>query len=535
MSFQNALANCVPSLKMGQVGVIEHTPLCLMRVNWWPSAVGMPYVTVMLVVIVGLSVLALDGARLMSLQTQLQNGADALALAGAAELDRLPDAETRARTATERLLTNSTLFGSGARRTIAVSSIKFYSRLPARDASPMSTGTLATGPGNARFVSVTVRPVTLPTILPAALFGGANTVTTAASAVAGFDQVVCGVTPIYVCNPYETAGMTYDEATEALQHAAANPSDQGRLMRLRQYTADDPATTTATAKNCFAQGNPAIEVTGGEAKQLRRSCYGGNALYGFLTSPTLGSDEMSLIDSIAVVRPAACFLQRGVHFRPGLVRSAREGFNVRFDIYEGAMSANYNDSNYRPAQNVRKGYVLASGDQNQNACAARRGANWPIGSPPNQVTGLPLDRTWSSDSMGEGNWDFATYWQVNHGDSGGAASNADVPSRYRVYRYEIEQGRVADVSLGGESGAPACYSGDYLSGTPDRRILHAAIVNCQSLQLEGEVQFNVPVAAFGKFFLTLPLERSQTDLYVEMVGLVRPGDGVSFDVVQLYR
>src|SRR5262249_18213831 len=101
-----------------------------------------------------------------------QNGADALALAGAAELDRLPDAETRARTAIERLLTNSTLFGARASRTIAVSKIQFYSRLPASDASPMSAGTLATGPGNARFVSVTVRPVTLPTILPAAIFVG---------------------------------------------------------------------------------------------------------------------------------------------------------------------------------------------------------------------------------------------------------------------------------------------------------------------------------------------------------------------------
>jgi Flp pilus assembly protein TadG len=474
------------------------------------SGVILPYVTIMLVVIVGLSVLALDGARLMSLQTQLQNGADALALAGAAELDRLPDAETRARTAIERLLTNSTLFGSRASRTIAVSNIKFYSRLPASDASPMSVGTLATGPGNARFVSVTVRPVTLPILLPAAFFGGANTVTTAASAVAGFDQVVCGVTPLYVCNPYETPGMTYDEATEALQHAAANPTDQGRLIRLRQYGGNAPSAATD---------------------------------YGFLSSPTLGSDEMSLIDAIAVVRPAACFLQRGVNFRPGLVRSVREGFNVRLDIYEGAMSGKYNDSNYRPAQNVRKGYVVASGGENQNACATRRGANWPIGSPPDQVTGLPLDRTWPYfGSMGEGNWDFDTYWQVNHGDSGpppdlngGLASNADVPSRYRVYRYEIEQGHVADVSRGGESGAPACYSGGDLSGTSDRRILHAAIVNCQSLQLMGEEQFSVPVAAFGKLFLTLPLAISQTDLYVEMVGLVRPGDGVSFDVVQLYR
>ena len=505
------------------------------------SGVILPYVTVMLVVIVGLSVLALDGARFMSLQTQLQNGADALALAGAAELDRLPDAETRARTAIQRLLTNSTLFGSRAERTIAVSNIKFYRGLPASDASPMSAGMLATGPANARFVAVTVRPVTLPTILPAAIFGGASTVTTTASAVAGFDQVVCGVTPIYVCNPYETAGMTYDEATEALQHAAANPSDQGRLMRLRQYTAAEPATTTDTGKNCFAQGTPAIEVTGGEAQQLRRSCYGGNALYaaedyGFLTSPTLGSDELSLIDSIAVVRPAACFLQRGVNFRPGLVRFVHEGFNVRFDIYEGAMSEKYNDSNYSPAQNVRKGYVLPSGDENQNACAARRGANWPIGGGPNGVTGLPLDRSWPIDGMGEGNWDFDSYWQVNHGDSEPPQNlNGGVPSRYRVYRYEIEQGHVADVSLGGESGAPACYSGGDLPGTPDRRILHAAIVNCQSLQLAGEQQYNVPVAAFGKLFLTLPLARSQTDLYVELVGLVRPGDGVSFDVVQLYR
>ena len=494
---------------------IKHNGVCSMTPTWpvlkkgtqftrafWndTSGVILPYVTIMLLVIVGLSVLALDGARLMSVQTQLQNGADALALAGAAELDRLPDAETRARTAIARLLTNSTLFGPQASRTIAVSKIQFYSRLPASDATPMSAGRLATGPGNARFVSVTVRPVTLPTILPAALFGGANTITAAASAVAGFDQVVCGVTPIYVCNPYETPSMTYDQATEALQHAAANPADQARLIRLRQYDGNAPYVA---------------------------------ADYGFLNSPTLGSDEASLIDSIAVVRPAACFLQRGVNLRAGFVQSVREGFNVRFDIYEGAMSGRYDDSNYSPAPNVRKGYHV-------NACAARRGANWPIGSPPNHVTGLPLDRTWPIDSMGEGNWDFDTYWQVNHADSrpppnlnGGAASNDDVPSRYRVYRYEIEQGRVADVSVGGESGAPACYNGD-LSGTPDRRILHAAVVNCQSLQLEGEVQFKVPVAAFAKLFLTLPLG-SKTDLYVELVGLVRPGDGVSYDVVQLYR
>src|SRR5262249_22105889 len=209
--------------------------------------------------------------------------------------------------------------------------------------------------------------------------------------------------------------------------------------------------------------------------------------------------------------------------------------NVRFDIYEGSMSERYDDSNYRPAQNVRKGYAIASGHGgNVNACAARRGANWPIGSPPNQVTGLPLDQTW-----GEGNWDFNTYWEVNHGSLPRldlTEGNEKVPSRYSVYRYEIEQGYVAAVSPGGESGAPGCYAGANLpAAVLDRRILYAAIINCQSLRLEGETQSNVPVAAFGKFFLTLPLARPPTDLYVEMVGLVRPGDGVSYDVVQLYR
>jgi hypothetical protein len=110
------------------------------------------------------------------------------------------------------------------------------------------------------------------------------------------------------CNPYETAGMTYDQATEALQHAAANPADQGRLIRLRQYDGDAP----------YAAAD-----------------------YGFLTSPTLGSGDSSLINSVAVVRPPACLLQRGVNVRPGVVQSVREAFNVRFDIYEGSMSDKY--------------------------------------------------------------------------------------------------------------------------------------------------------------------------------------------------
>ncbi|HLH98093.1 MAG TPA: pilus assembly protein TadG-related protein [Xanthobacteraceae bacterium] len=474
------------------------------------SGVILPYVTIMLVVVVGVAVLALDGARLMSLQTQLQNGADALALAGAAELDRLPDSETRALNAINGLLRNSTLFGAGAERDVRLAGIAFYSRLPPGDTNPITGAQPATSPTDARFVSVAVEPVTLRTIFPAAVFGGAGAVTTGASAVAGFDQVVCQMTPLYVCNPYEQEGMTYEQASEALRNAADDPAARRRLIRLREYP-------------------------GGETQYVAGD-------YGFLLSPTIGGDVNAVIDATALVRPPACFVQNAVNLRPGFLVSARQAFNVRFDIYEGAMSGRESNASYRPSINVRKGYVGGGG--NGGACNAQAASDWPIGRPPNQATGLPLDRHWPylDGRMGEGDWDFETYWQVNHGAdgrprptiNGSLASNASPPSRYAVYRYEIEQGYVGDRSPGGETGAPACYAGP-VSDTPDRRVLEAAIINCESLNLAGEGPTNVPVAAFGKLFLTLPLAQSQTDLYVELVSLVKPGDPANFEMVQLYR
>ena len=482
--------------------------------TFWSDTSGiiLPYVTLMLVVIVGMAVLAIDGARFMSLQTQLQNGADALALAGAAELDRLPDAEDRAVHAIRSLLANSSLFDAGSNKNVQVAGTQFFSQIPTTDDAPMSAGTVAPDPTHARFVSVTVKPVTFTTILPATLFGGSNVVTTGASAVAGFDQVVCQFTPLFVCNPYETDGMTYERAAEALQAAAADPTIRRRLIRLHQYR----------GANEYAAGD-----------------------YGFLNSPSLGRGQGALIDALATTRPTACFLQSSINFRPGFVASAREGFNVRFDIYEGAMSGNKIDINYRPSQNVRKGYVGGGGGGGGNSCRGNPATNWPIGSPRARrpaCRSIALGPIWADawvraigTSALIGRSTTAATAAARPTVNGAPASNSNPPSRYDVYRYEIDQGYIADRSPGGKSGAPACYSGGELSGQPDRRILHAAVVNCQSLGLNAGARSDIPVAAFGKFFLTLPLSRAQTDLYVELVDLVKPGDGVNFDMVQLYR
>ena len=194
---------------------------------FWGDTDGviLPYVTVMLVVIIGVSVLALDGARYMSLQTQLQNGADALALAAAAELDRTPTAIERASNAISK-------FGSGSNGNVKVAEIKFLSSLPARDSDPILPAHLTSDPTRAAFVEVTVEPIRMRTILPASIFGGSNVLTAGAQAVAGFDQVVCNFTPIFICNPFETPGMSYAQATEALVNASNDPAGQRKLIRL---------------------------------------------------------------------------------------------------------------------------------------------------------------------------------------------------------------------------------------------------------------------------------------------------------------
>ena len=263
------------------------------------------------------------------------------------ELDRLPDARTRAIRAIDNLVANGTLFSQDRR--VQVSRVEFYSRLPADDSRPMSESILATDGTNARFVAVTMRPSTLNALLPASFFGGANSVSAGAAAVAGFDQVVCQMAPLYVCNPHEVPGMSYEQASGVMQDAIADPAIRGRLLRLRQY---------------------------GERNEPHVA-----GDYGFLEAqPGSGPDE--IMEAIAVDRPRACFIQNGVNFRPGALPEVREAFNVRFDIYEGTMSGRQNDPSYRPSLNVRKGYV---GGGSSGACNASSGHRLADRGSPGQV------------------------------------------------------------------------------------------------------------------------------------------------------
>jgi hypothetical protein len=243
---------------------------------------------------------------------------------------------------------------------------------------------------------------------------------------------------------------------------------------------------------------------------------------------------------MAASRPPICLRLSGVDIRPGNDAVAFDGLNTRFDIYADGFEPC--KANYLADVNVRKGFTTLG---NVNWCDARPGANWPMADM--NAAALPVDENMivtddqqvrvldATVALGDGTWDCAGYWRVAHA----AGPGRDVPpagctgaatiSRYGVYQYEMNY--INDRSPGAEIGAPQCNP----LGRRDRRILNAAVVNCGSSPVEVTRDAeHVPVAGFGRFFLTLPAVAGAGP-YAEFLGLIAPTDAVNHDMVQLYR
>ena len=154
----------------------------------WRDTNGLmaPYVAVMLPVLVGFALLALDASRRMSLQTQMQAAADSLALAGARELNKEAGAESRAVSAMANAYGSTksanTVFGVGSSPTLTYA-YAFYSSLSA--ASEGIGGSAALGDSDAKYVAVKVTPQTWSTILPATFLANVRTNAFAVGAAGG--------------------------------------------------------------------------------------------------------------------------------------------------------------------------------------------------------------------------------------------------------------------------------------------------------------------------------------------------------------
>jgi hypothetical protein len=147
--------------------------------------------------------------------------------------------------------------------------------------------------------------------------------------------------------------------------------------------------------------------------------------------------------------------------------------------------------------------------------------------------------------MGTGMWDFEDYWTTNHAAAAPLGwTDLDPPARYEVYREEIDSLTYTEAAPSGETGVAECYGGGTApNDDPDRRILYAAVIDCQTEMGPG-ANTGVPVEAWLKLFISEPVNSVDGDpantkdaIFIEIVNVLEPGQDseVLHDIVQLYR
>lgn len=463
-------------------------------------------------VLIAGAAISVDVSRMYNLEHELQIAADALAKSGAAELDQRSDSIIRSKRAIANLVSNAQKFGLGGGGEVTAQSIRFLSDLPENDYEIPGPEFETTDPFKARFVEIVIVPETVRAIFSKQLANQITDVTLEATAIAGATNGICGAAPLFVCNPYENSSTSIFEALE-------NRSLQRRLIEFK---------TTNNNSDTYGPGN-----------------------FGFL-DPYGKGDNSRLDEAIAINKSPICISKvSGVDLETGNIASLSVAMNTRFDMYDGKFKKYRDDPDYAPALNVTKGY---SG----NGCNSL---------PDPDAMGLPRDScfldgncTKMDGRMGEGDWDFVSYMETNHNAVKSVtidgvkynlnyvsrnASPNNIPSRYLVYRWEIETGSIPGaisygVSSTPEEGTPTCHGSGASTGELDRRVLYAAVLNCSELEatygLNG-AQTNLPVETFVKVFVTEPMGQGQNNtIWGEIVGpIIKGKDAGASDRVSVAR
>ncbi len=454
-------------------------------------------IAIVIAVLVGFVGLAVDLSRVFTSNSEHQAHADAAVISGASQLDGTVDAIDRATAAIQNSLVQNIQTADG-RTDVEIFSIRFLSSRPADD-QPITAAYATTDPAEAICVEVTTRQADVDNTF-IEVVGGPDTSAVSAVSVACSTQAVCDIPPMMMCNPLEA-----DPAYLCTSEIGLTPGDQIRA----KY-----------------QGGGGQWTPGG---------------FGFLDPPEGGGvGAKGLAENLGTANPSIGCITDTVDVFPGQVASAMSGMNVRMDIFNNPFAKNLkNIWDFRPSVNVTKGYMPDGG-----VCNVSQDASVPA-----VAMGLPRDTNLAADPdarFGNGDWDRAGYWAFNHGGAGlpGGLNGA---SRYKVYRYEIDNGMIPDNSGNspvGEDGSPQCHNDSLVTNDLiDRRMMIMAVVNCACEAANGNPingnASDVPVIGFIKTFMTEPVTDpgDGMEYMFEFVGEIEAGndDGVLHNIVQLYR
>ncbi|SHG94881.1 pilus assembly protein TadG-related protein [Cognatishimia maritima] len=520
-------------------------------------------------IFIGFGLLIIDLSRVNNAHSDLALAADAVALAGAGELDGGSDAITRAQAAmsAEGLVnTVSMLATSGDDTHISLEyedvdgnefTVIFLTNIPDDDRDPIDQAWVndyATTDGTeAEFVYVHAQSRDLITAFFNPISYLRETVPVAAIAVAMSESAICDIPPLFMCNPLEDDGY----AGDALQEGFEAGDLHARIFKLHPKGSDTAA-----------PGN-----------------------FGYLSIDGTSSAD-ALRDYFAGAQVPRCFAEGIVTTKPGAAESIAQGYNVRFDIYEGNFNSPigtqpggdpWPEAYGKPAVNVRKGIRPRVNGSNVNHCVTTTGggsggtiaqklgddhindevASWDpmvthFGDDglDDDVFGLPDDFVMDSGGVaagavsGSGGWPIDVYMQENYGHlnvppdsvSGEWPTSSHpvnaTPSRYDVYLWEQNtrlDATDADLASGIEyfyqvqhpgtydpavpSSAPDSENGEAMCGPedtptpknsisdPDRRVTVVAIIDCNSASAvaEGGGVNDYIVNSYASVFMVRPM------------------------------
>lgn len=488
-----------------------------------------PTVALSLVGLIAVGGVAFDYAHLAAMDTELQQAADQAALAAATQLDGQSGAIARATAAANTLITNKTLLAADGNSPVTVETITFCSAFDDSQASTSAACTATTDDSKAKFVWVHVGGRTANFALtPITNLTHMDVV--GSEAVASLNSAICKTPPVMMCNPAESN-------SNADINLPYNPA-RGIGLRLITGDADTPG-NFGWLQALDASGNP---ING--ANELKEAL-GYNTPIG------------------------ACQSADSVTTKTGMDTTVIDALNTRFDVY-----ANGNpcpgSGTCSPALNTRKDLVCAP---NASGTGCKNNANWTEPSKPYHPTSTtPLPDTGLSDPstmgypmdlchavpkanntcgvVGDGNWDRDAYFRVNYKwphDTWVAQLGTSAPSRYDVYIWEQVHQNVGGYGMADPqiNGSEAAFSypatGAPGVGSPDRRRISIAVVNCHALSVKGQTS-GVPVVNWIDSFLVQPafqrgpnapsqIYTDQKDVYVEVIG----STGVGSSLGQIVR
>jgi Flp pilus assembly protein TadG len=446
-------------------------------------------VTIMLPVMLGFVGLAIEGGRYMMLHSQLQDLADAAALAAAKQLTGQTGSITSARSAVNNTwahnnypwLSNDGTASSNAQ--INASDVHVCETI---DTDPCVD---TTDDAKARYVQVTtIARGIVPAFLTAV---GAGTQTARATATAESIMVACNVQPLMLCNPFEPNGV---EFADAVENGTVKKGMQFHLKIL-----NDPG--ASGSNQSYAPGD-----------------------FGLLDPPGMNSSGANLIrDLLSQQNPPFCYIDN-VSPRTGqAVQKVNDGINVRFDI---PINATNNDPNVdlSTAPVVIKGYQ----PKNSGYCTNGQYTDQPSWRLPRD-SGTPTP--YGNMTLGSGNIDSGTAatYMAAHFSAGWQAGTA-VGAANRYNEYVAERNLTANSN---EPKAPVCKP--VSSAGADRRVISVAVIDCLANNVRGNSVTNVISNSYINLFLTEP--SSAGEVWGEFMGLMTPTSSGSKikQIVQLVR